>query len=69
MKDMDERRRKAFDEISKQFGSLTAMANCYGVTTPAITKWKKNGIPLSRVPYFQLRYPKLEAWKGLPRLG
>ena len=66
---MDERRKKAFDEISKQFETLSAMANCYGVTSAAITKWKNNGIPLSRVPYFQLRYPKLEAWKGMPRMG
>lgn len=65
--DIEERRKQAFEEIAKNFDSLTQMANYFGVTAAAIHKWKLYGIPESRVPYFMLKYPKLEAWKGLPR--
>lgn len=64
---MTARRKKAFEEIEKQFATLTEMAAYFGVTSPAISRWKRSGIPKSRVPYFMLKYPKLEAWKGLPR--
>lgn len=67
MKDLDERRKKAFAELSAGFESLSAMAKAFGVSSPAITKWKHNGIPLCRVPFLMLKYPKLEAWKGLPK--
>lgn len=69
VKDMNERRKCAFDEISGQFKTLSAMAKYFGVSGAAITKWKKDGIPPTRVPYFRLCYPNLEAWKGLPRIG
>lgn len=65
--DMDARRKQAFSELVSLFGSLTNMAAAFGVSVPAISKWKRGGVPLSRVPYFMLKYPKLEAWKGLPR--
>ena len=65
--EMTARRKKAFEELEKQFSSLSEMAAYFGVTSPAISRWKRSGIPKSRVPYFMLRYPKLEAWKGLPR--
>lgn len=65
--EMTERRKKAFEELEKQFATLSEMAAYFGVTSPAISRWKRSGIPKSRVPYFMLRYPKLEAWKGLPR--
>ncbi len=64
---MSSRRKKAFEEIEKKFATLNAMAAYFGVTSPAISRWKRSGIPKSRVPYFMLKYPKLEAWKGLPR--
>lgn len=64
---MTARRKKAFEEIAKQFATLTEMAAYFGVSSPAISRWKRSGIPKSRVPYFMLKYPKLEAWKGLPR--
>ena len=66
--DMAVRRKQAFSELSKQFDSLTAMATAFGISCPAITKWKKQGVPQVRVPYLMLKYPKLEAWKGLPRV-
>ena len=62
-----ERRKMAFKELEKQFTTLTEMAAYFGVSVPAITKWKKFGVPESRVPYLRLRYPKFDAWKGLPR--
>lgn len=65
--EMTARRKKAFEELEKQFSSLTEMAAYFGVTSPAISRWKRSGVPKSRVPYFMLKYPKLEAWKGLPR--
>lgn len=65
--DMDTRRRMAFEELAKRFTSLSEMAAYFGVSCPAISKWKRLGIPVGRVPYFMLKYPKLEAWKGLPR--
>ncbi len=65
--DMDARRKLAFDELSKKYDTLTAMAAAFGISVPAIVKWKRGGVPASRVPYFMLKYPKLEAWKGLPR--
>lgn len=65
--EMTARRKKAFEELEKQFSSLSEMAAYFGVTSPAISRWKRSGIPKSRVPYFMLKYPKLEAWKGLPR--
>lgn len=65
--EMTSRRKQAFEELSKRFSSLSEMAAYFGVTVPAICKWKRLGIPQSRVPYFMLKYPKLEAWKGLPR--
>lgn len=65
--EMTARRKKAFEELEKQFSSLSEMAAYFGVTSPAISRWKRSGVPKSRVPYFMLRYPKLEAWKGLPR--
>lgn len=66
--DIDERRKKAFEEIVREFGSMTEMARRFGVSVPAIYKWKLNGIPRSRVPFFMLKYPELDAWKGLPRV-
>lgn len=65
--EMTARRKKAFEELEKQFSTLSEMAAYFGVTSPAISRWKRSGIPKSRVPYFMLKYPKLEAWKGLPR--
>lgn len=65
--EMTARRKKAFEELEKQFSSLSEMTAYFGVTSPAISRWKRSGVPKSRVPYFMLRYPKLEAWKGLPR--
>lgn len=65
--EMTARRKKAFEELEKQFSSLSEMAAYFGVTSPAISRWKRSGVPKSRVPYFMLKYPKLEAWKGLPR--
>lgn len=65
--EMTARRKKAFEELEKQFSTLSEMAAYFGVTSPAISRWKRSGVPKSRVPYFMLRYPKLEAWKGLPR--
>lgn len=65
--EMSARRKKAFEELEMQFATLTEMAAYFGVTSPAISRWKRSGVPKSRVPYFMLRYPKLEAWKGLPR--
>ena len=65
--EMTARRKKAFEELEKKFATLSEMAAYFGVTSPAISRWKRSGIPKSRVPYFMLRYPKLEAWKGLPR--
>lgn len=65
--EMTARRKKAFEELEKQFATLSEMAAYFGVTSPAISRWKRSGIPKSRVPYFMLKYPKLEAWKGLPR--
>lgn len=62
-----ERRKMAFKELEKQFTTLTEMAAHFGVSVPAIIKWKKFGVPESRVPYLRLRYPKFDAWKGLPR--
>lgn len=67
MGDMDERRKRAFDELYREFRSLTEMAQAFGVSVPAMYKWKLNGVPEARVPYFMLKYPHLEAWKGLPR--
>ena len=64
---MSERRKAAFNEIASKIDSLSAMADYFGVTPPAIARWKREGIPEARVPYFMLRYPKLDAWKGLPR--
>lgn len=66
--DMAVRRKQAFSELSAQFDSLTAMASAFGISCPAISKWKREGVPLARVPYFMLKYPKLEAWRGLPRV-
>lgn len=65
--EMTERRKKAFEELERNFSTLSEMAAYFGVTSPAISRWKRSGIPKSRVPYFMLKYPKLEAWKGLPR--
>lgn len=65
--EMTARRKKAFEELEKQFSTLSEMAAYFGVTSPAISRWKRSGVPKSRVPYFMLKYPKLEAWKGLPR--
>ncbi len=65
--DMDARRKMAFAELSQKYDTLTAMAAAFGISVPAISKWKRGGVPSSRVPYFMLKYPKLEAWKGLPR--
>lgn len=65
--DMSERRKKAFTELSNQFETLTAMGVTFGISPSAITKWKRQGVPQARVPYLMLKYPKLEAWKGLPR--
>lgn len=65
--EMTARRKKAFEELEKKFATLSEMAAYFGVTSPAISRWKRSGIPKSRVPYFMLKYPKLEAWKGLPR--
>lgn len=65
--EMTARRKKAFEELEKKFSTLSEMAAYFGVTSPAISRWKRSGIPKSRVPYFMLRYPKFEAWKGLPR--
>lgn len=65
--EMTARRKKAFEELEKKFSTLSEMAAYFGVTSPAISRWKRSGIPKSRVPYFMLKYPKLEAWKGLPR--
>lgn len=62
-----ERRKLAFKELEKQFTTLTEMASYFGVSVPAIIKWKKFGVPEIRVPYLMLRYPKFKAWKGLPR--
>lgn len=64
--EMTARRKKAFEELEKKFATLSEMAAYFGVTSPAISRWKRSGIPKSRVPYFMLRYPKLEAWEGLP---
>nr|DAE41860.1 MAG TPA: excisionase [Caudoviricetes sp.] len=65
--EMTARRKKAFEELEKQFKTLTEMAEYFGVSSPAISRWKRSGIPKGRVPYFMLKYPKFEAWKGLPR--
>ena len=65
--EMTARRKKAFEELEKKFSTLSEMAAYFGVTSPAISRWKRSGIPKSRVPYFMVKYPKLEAWKGLPR--
>lgn len=65
--DMDARRKQAFTELMAIFGSLTKMAAAFGISVPAISKWKRGGVPSIRVPYLMLKYPKLEAWKGLPR--
>ena len=65
--DMTARRKLAYEELAKRFETMTAMAESFGVTVPAIAKWKRYGVPASRVPYFMLKYPKMEAWKGLPR--
>nr|DAK90267.1 MAG TPA: excisionase [Caudoviricetes sp.]DAZ24375.1 MAG TPA: excisionase [Caudoviricetes sp.] len=67
MTELDERRKLAFREIREEFNSLTEMSRAFGVSLPAVWKWKKFGIPESRLPYFRLKYPKLQAWKGLPR--
>ncbi len=64
---MTDYRKQAFEELASQFKSLTDMAKFFGVSSPAIAKWKKNGVPLARVPYLMLRYPKLKAWDGLPK--
>lgn len=66
-RDLEDRRKLAFAELSRDFKSLTEMAMAFGVSVPAVSKWKRYGIPESRVPYFMLKYPRLEAWKGLPR--
>ena len=65
--EMTARRKKAFEELEKKFSTLSEMAAYFGVTSPAISRWKRSGVPKSRVPYFMLKYPNLEAWKGLPR--
>lgn len=64
---MNDYRKKAFVELSQSFPSLAAMARHFGVSAPAMSKWKKFGVPLARVPYLMLRYPKLKAWEGLPK--
>lgn len=64
---MNDYRKLAFDELAGQFKNLAEMAKHFGVSSPAIAKWKKSGVPLARVPYLMLRYPKLKAWEGLPK--
>ena len=63
---MDDFRKKAFDELVSHFDSLAEMARFFGITPPAISRWKRDGVPMARVPYLMLRFPKLKAWKGLP---
>lgn len=65
--EMRERRKQAYTELASMFKSGTEMAAHFGVSLPAISRWKRNGVPASRVPYFMLRYPRLKAWEGLPR--
>lgn len=56
-------RKKVFEELMRQFQTQMEMAHFFGVSYPAITKWKMTGIPNSLIPYLKLKYPKLQAWE------
>lgn len=58
--------KKIFKELLREFGSQTKIAHEFGLSNAAITKWKKNGIPKVRMPYFRLAYPNFKVWKEIP---
>lgn len=64
---MSSYRQDAFQELLTEFGSRTKIAKKFGLSSAAITKWSKEGIPKARIPYFVLAYPHWKAWKDLPR--
>lgn len=62
MKKLEER---VFDELLNEFKKKSVMAKTFGITSAAITKWSKFGVPKGRIPYLKLAFPKFKAWKNL----
>lgn len=60
---MAEINKAVFDDLLREFGSQSNLARKYGISPAAITKWKRKGVPSVRMPYFELAFPKFEAWK------
>lgn len=56
-------RKKVYEELMRQFQTQMDMARFFGVSFPAVTRWKKAGVPNALVPYLKLKYPKLQAWE------
>lgn len=46
-------------KLIDKLGGTTAVANIFGISPAAVSKWKKQGIPTGRMMYLELKYPKI----------
>lgn len=51
-------------EIVDRFGGTRKMARTCGVSDPAVSEWRRTGIPKLRRQYLKLRYKNM--FKGIP---
>lgn len=83
VKTLSERHKSNFERLVKAFGSQEKIAKAIGVTQPAVYKWRKFGVPISRVKKICLIfnelsisekinphdfYPDIFTWKGCFKL-
>ena len=45
--------------IINKLGGTSAVAKIFGVSVPAVSKWRIQGIPPARLMYLKVKYPKV----------
>lgn len=47
------------NEIIDSLGGTSIVAKIFGISTAAVAKWRRTGIPRARLMYLHVKYPKI----------
>lgn len=47
------------NKIIDELGGTSVVAQLFGISDAAVSKWRREGIPKARLMYLELKYPKI----------